>query len=171
MSPYAAHKATGEFYCRVYATIYQLETVCLRYFNVFGPRQDPGSQYAAVIPNFITALNNGDQPTIYGDGEQSRDFTYVENVVTANVAAATAPNVSGEIINVACGQRITVNELARKIGALLNQPVRPSYVAPRPGDVKHSLADITKAQNLLQYTMPVDIDAGLERTVAWFTRS
>ena len=168
LSPYAAHKAAGEFYCRVYDTIYHLETVCLRYFNVFGPRQDPLSQYAAVIPKFITAFRTGNQPIIYGDGEQSRDFTYIENVVAANLAAAVAPNAAGETINIACGLRITVNELARKIGALLGKAAQPHYEAGRAGDVKHSLADISKAAQLLNYANLVDIDAGLQKTVAWF---
>ena len=168
LSPYAAHKAAGEFYCRVYDTIYHLETVCLRYFNVFGPRQDPLSQYAAVIPKFITAFRTGNQPIIYGDGEQSRDFTYIENVVAANLAAAVAPKAAGETINIACGLRITVNELARKIGALLGKDVRPHYEAGRAGDVKHSLADIGKAAQLLNYANLVDIDAGLQKTVTWF---
>jgi len=168
LSPYAAHKAAGEFYSRIYATIYHLETVCLRYFNVFGPRQDPLSQYAAVIPKFISALQAGGQPTIYGDGEQSRDFTYIDNVVAANIAAATAPHAAGEIINIACGVRITINELAHKIGTLLGKNVQPQYVPARPGDVKHSLADISKAERLLNYSNRVDIDAGLPKTVDWF---
>lgn len=168
LSPYAAHKAAGELYCRVYYTIYHLETVCLRYFNVFGPRQDPLSHYAAVIPKFIAAFRAGQQPVIYGDGEQSRDFTYIENVVAANLAAAVAPNAAGETINIACGRRITVNELARKIGALLGKAAQPHYEAGRAGDVKHSLADIGKAAQLLNYANLVDIDAGLQKTVAWF---
>jgi nucleoside-diphosphate-sugar epimerase len=169
LSPYAAHKAAGELYSSIYYSIYQLETVCLRYFNVFGPRQNPLSQYAAVIPKFIAALQAGQQPIIYGDGEQSRDFTYVDNVVAANLAAATAPNMAGEIINIACGQRLTVNQLAYKIGALLHKDVNPHYEPPRPGDVKHSLADISKATQLLNYSNLVDMDTGLQRTIAWFT--
>ncbi len=170
LSPYASHKAAGEFYCRVYYTIFQLETVCLRYFNVFGPRQNPTSQYAAVIPRFITALHTGGQPTIYGDGEQSRDFTFVENVVNANISASTAPDAAGEIINIACGERMTVNELAQRIGKILGKEVTPTYEPARPGDVKHSLADISKAQTLLNYTDLIDIDTGLERTVEFFVR-
>lgn len=171
LSPYAAHKATGELYCKVYDTIYQLETVCLRYFNVFGPRQDPLSQYSAVIPKFITALSRGEQPIIYGDGEQSRDFTYIDNVVAANIAASTAPQAAGESINVACGRRITVNELAQKIGKSLGKTASPQYERPRPGDVKHSLADISKAQRLLNYANVVDIDFGLQKTVDFFIRT
>ncbi len=168
LSPYAAHKASGELYCRVYANIYRLETVCLRYFNVFGPRQDPKSQYAAVIPKFVTALQTGGQPTIFGDGKQSRDFTYVDNVVAANIAAATASDASGEVINIACGSRITVNELALRIGKTLGKKVAPQYDPPRVGDVKHSLADISKAQKLLNYSTLVDIDTGLQKTIDTF---
>ena len=170
LSPYATHKATGELYCRVYHNIYGLETVCLRYFNVFGPRQDPNSQYAAVIPRFITALHSGGQPTIYGDGEQSRDFTFVENVVAANIAASTAPNAAGEVINIACGARITVNELAQKIGVMLGKKAAPQYLPGRAGDVKHSLADISKAQRLLNLSNLVELETGLQRTIEWFTR-
>ncbi|MBD3306358.1 NAD-dependent epimerase/dehydratase family protein [candidate division KSB3 bacterium] len=169
LSPYAAQKAAGELYCRVYSTIYGLETVCLRYFNVFGPRQDPQSQYAAVIPKFITAFQTGNQPTIYGNGEQSRDFTYVENVVVANIAATTAPEAAGKTFNVACGSRLTVNEIARKISTLLGTENTPVYAPARPGDVKHSLADISQAQHLLQYSPLIDIDTGLQKTIAWFS--
>ena len=170
LSPYALHKAAGELYCRVYFNIYRVETVCLRYFNVFGPRQDPASQYAAVIPRFIAALRNGGQPTIYGDGEQSRDFTYIDNVVAANISASTAPNAAGEVINIACGARVTVNELARRIGELLGKEANPQYLPARVGDVKHSLAVISKARRLLNYADTVDFDAGLRRTVEWFLR-
>ncbi len=170
LSPYATHKATGELYCRVYHNIYGLETVCLRYFNVFGPRQDPNSQYAAVIPRFITTLHSGGQPTIYGDGEQSRDFTFVENVVAANIAASIAPNAAGEVINIACGARITVNELAQKIGVMLGKKAAPQYLPGRAGDVKHSLADISKAQRLLNLSNLVELETGLQRTIEWFTR-
>ena len=170
LSPYATHKATGELYCRVYHNIYNLETVCLRYFNVFGPRQDPNSQYAAVIPRFITTLHSGGQPTIYGDGEQSRDFTFVENVVAANIAASIAPNAAGEVINIACGARITVNELAQKIGVMLGKKAAPQYLPGRAGDVKHSLADISKAQRLLNLSNLVELETGLQRTIEWFTR-
>lgn len=169
LSPYATNKATGEMYCGVYHRIFKLETVCLRYFNVFGPRQDPTSQYSAVIPKFIAAFQSGDQPTIHGDGEQSRDFTYVDNVVFANIAASTARHAEGSVINVACGSRITINQLAQKIGTLLGKEVKPYYEPPRAGDVKHSLADITKARELLGYSDMVDIDAGLDRTIEWFT--
>ena len=168
LSPYAAHKAAGELYCRVYQNMFRVETVCLRYFNVFGLRQDPASQYAAVIPRFITALRSGGQPTIYGDGEQSRDFTHIDNVVTANIAASTAPDAAGEVINIACGERVTINELARRIGALLGKEAAPQYLPARAGDVKHSLADISKARRLLNYADTVNLDTGLRRTVEWF---
>ena len=170
LSPYATHKATGEMYCRVYNNIYNLETVCLRYFNVFGQKQDPNSQYAAVIPNFIKALEHGGQPTIHGDGEQSRDFTFIENVIKANISASTAPEAAGRVMNIACGSRITINELAQKIAALLGKELKPNYVESRVGDVKHSLADITRAQTYLNYSDLVDVDCGLQKTVAWFTR-
>ena len=170
LSPYAAHKAAGELYCRVYQNMFHVETVCLRYFNVFGLRQDPASQYAAVIPRFITALRSGGQPTIYGDGEQSRDFTHIDNVVAANIAASTAPDAAGEVINIACGERVTINELARRIGALLGKEAAPQYLPARAGDVKHSLADISKARRLLNYADTVNLDTGLRRTVEWFVR-
>lgn len=167
LSPYAVSKVSGEYYCQVFYRIYGLESVILRYFNVFGPRQDPVSQYAAVIPKFIKAMLNGKSPTIYGDGEQSRDFTFVENVVEANVLACKAEKVAGEVFNIGCGKRTVVNELARIIGKLMDQNVKPIYADPRPGDVKHSLADITKAQRLLNYRPKVDIEEGLKRIIQW----
>ncbi|BDZ71640.1 SDR family oxidoreductase [Methanobacterium petrolearium] len=141
-SPYATTKATGELYCQNFIDIYGLSTVCLRYFNVFGPRQDPKSQYSAVIPKFITAILYGKSPVIFGDGEQSRDFTYVKNVVQANILACET-NMQG-VYNVACGRRTTLNELADIIGEIVDLDVNPEYTDPRPGDVKHSLADIEK---------------------------
>ncbi len=170
LSPYAGHKATGEMYCRVYHNIFKLETVCLRYFNVFGPHQDPNSQYAAVIPNFVKALERGGQPTIHGDGEQSRDFTFIDNVIKANISASTAPKAAGQVVNIACGYRITINELAQKIAVLLGKELKPNYVESRTGDVKHSLADISRAQTFLDYSDLVDIDSGLQKTVAWFAQ-
>lgn len=141
-SPYATTKATGELYCQNFTDIYGLSTVCLRYFNVFGPRQDPESQYAAVIPKFITAILNGKSPVIFGDGEQSRDFTYVKNVVEANILSCET-GMQG-VYNVACGRRTTLNELVDMISEILDMDVNPEYTDPRPGDVKHSLADIDK---------------------------
>jgi UDP-glucose 4-epimerase len=142
----------------------------LRYFNVFGPRQDPTSQYAAAIPLFITALRRGEAPHIFGDGEQSRDFTYVANVVEANLLACQAPEASGRVINIACGERITINELLRAMQQLLGVDTQPVHDPPRPGDVKHSLADITCARELLGYKVVVSLEEGLQRTAEWFAR-
>jgi UDP-N-acetylglucosamine/UDP-N-acetyl-alpha-D-glucosaminouronate 4-epimerase len=167
-SPYAIQKYVGELYCRNFYELYGLETVSLRYFNVFGPRQDPNSQYAAVIPKFITALAGSRPPTIYGDGEQSRDFTYVENVVQANLLAAQAEGVAGEMMNFACGKRYTLNGLLRQIQEIMQTDIEPVYTDPRPGDVKHSLADIRKSQRLLGYTSHVPLEEGLRQTVAFF---
>lgn len=167
-SPYAVGKLTGEYYCKVWHTLYGLETVALRYFNVFGPRQDPKSQYAAVVPLFITSILNGRTPIIHGDGTQSRDFTYVANVVNANLLACTAAaKACGEVINVACGERTTVLQMAQYIGEILGKTVKPEHAPARAGDVKHSLADITKARNLLGYEPAVTVREGLEKTVAW----
>lgn len=167
-SPYAVSKLAGEGYCRAFTEVYGLETVCLRYFNVFGPRQDPASQYAAVIPRFITAMLRGDVPTIYGDGYQSRDFTYVSNVVDANLLAAAAPSVAGRVFNVACGQRHSLLNLVAILNDVLGTQIVPAHTAPRPGDVRHSLADITAAQEIMGYRAEVDFEEGLRRTVAWY---
>jgi UDP-glucose 4-epimerase len=149
-----------------------LETVSLRYFNVFGPRQDPNSQYSAVIPKFITWIENGEPPRIEGDGEQTRDFTYIDNVIRANVLAASATGVGGEVFNVACNDRVTINELAAKLADLISPGARiePVHGDPRPGDVRHSLASFDKAKRLLGYEPVVMFDEGLERTVEWFKR-
>lgn len=168
LSPYAVAKLTGEYYCRVFTTVYGLETVALRYFNVFGPRQDPTSRYAAVIPLFITALLDGQPPVIYGDGEQSRDFTYIDNVVAGNLLAAKAPAAAGHVLNLATGSRITLLALVDKLNALLGTAVAPVHAAPRPGDVRHSRAAIDRARALLGYEPPVDFDTGLARTLAWY---
>ncbi len=168
LSPYAVAKLTGEYYCRVFTTVYGLETVVLRYFNVFGPRQDPTSRYAAVIPLFITAMLNGQPPVIYGDGHQSRDFTYVDNVVEGNLLAAKAPAAAGHVLNLATGQRVTLLELVDKLNALLGTSFPPVHDAPRPGDVRHSRAAVERARALLGYTPPVDFDTGLARTLAWY---
>jgi UDP-glucose 4-epimerase len=165
ISPYATAKLAAEGYCRSFTAVYGLETVALRYFNVFGPRQDPLSEYAAVIPRFITALAAGESPVIFGDGEQSRDFTYIDNVVDANVLAIDAPDVAGRTINVACGQRVSLNELVTELQSLLGTSVEVAYAAPRSGDVKHSLADITRARELLGYEPGVDLREGLRRTI------
>jgi len=170
LSPYAISKYAGELYARVFHQIYGLSTVSLRYFNVFGPRQDPASQYAAVIPKFIKALMNGEPPVIYGDGEQSRDFTFVKNVVSANILAAHAEGVSGNTFNIACGQRTTLNQLVDHLKKILKSPLSPCYTDPRPGDIRHSLADISLAERFLNYKPDYTIEEGLEKTVAWFSR-
>ena len=168
LSPYAASKIIGEKYCQVFSLNYGLDTVCLRYFNVFGPRQDPDSPYSAVIPIFITKMKKGESPTIYGDGEQSRDFTFVQNVVEGNLLALEAHAVSGEIFNNACGERITVNSLFTKIRDFHKKNIDPVYEKSRPGDILHSVADITKANKILGYEPIVSLDAGLEETILWF---
>lgn len=169
LSPYAVTKYSGELYARVYANVYGLPTVSLRYFNIFGPFQDPASEYAAVVPKFITALLAGKAPVIYGDGEQSRDFTYIENAVAANLLACKSSRVGrGEVINVACGERYTLNQLAGFLSEIMGLEVEPAYSAARPGDVKHSLADITLAEELLGYRVEVDFREGLRRTIEWF---
>jgi UDP-glucose 4-epimerase len=167
ISPYATAKLAGEGYARSFHEVYGLETVALRYFNVFGPRQDPTSQYAAVIPNFIGALLAGERPVIFGDGEQSRDFTYVANVVEANLLAVDAPDVAGRIYNVACGERITVNRLVAELRDLLRSDVEPVYAAPRAGDIPHSLADLARAHTELGYEPAVRLREGLERTIEY----
>jgi UDP-glucose 4-epimerase len=167
-SPYAVSKLASEHYCQAFTEVYGLETVSLRYFNVFGPRQDPTSQYAAVIPLFITALLRKEPPTVHGDGQQSRDFTYVANNVQANLLAATAPGVAGQVFNVACGKRYTLLELLDILRSILNTDVTPVHIAPRPGDVRHSLADISKAQQALGYRVDVSFEEGLRHTAAWY---
>jgi len=168
LSPYAVSKLVGEHYCSVYNSVYGLPTVSIRYFNVFGPRQDPGSQYAAVIPIFITHLLGGERPTIFGDGEQSRDFTFVENVVHANLLAAVSEKARGRTINVACGTHYTLNELFGRLRSLTGSDVEPIYDEPRPGDVRHSHADIGLAEELLGYSVRTGFEEGLERTVEWY---
>jgi nucleoside-diphosphate-sugar epimerase len=168
ISPYAIGKLTGEFYCQAFYRLYGLPTICLRYFNVFGPRQDPDSEYAAVIPKFITRLLKGERPVIYGDGEQSRDFTYVDNVVHANILALEAGKGFGEMMNAACGERFTLNELFRRLCEIIGADCEPVYEPERPGDVKHSHADISKARSLLGYEPLVSFEEGLRRTVAYF---
>ena len=170
LSPYAVAKLTGELYCRMYARTFGLETVVLRYFNVFGPRQDPQSQYAAVIPKFVTAALAGTQPVIFGDGTQSRDFCFIDNVVRANLLAAEAPaaQVSGRTFNIACGSAVELNTVIQMVGELTGRPLTARYEPSRAGDVKHSLADITEARERLGYTPAVDFAEGLRRTVAWF---
>lgn len=168
LSPYGAAKVTGEYYCQVFSSVYGLETVCLRYFNVFGQRQDPKSQYAAVIPLFITALLRGESPTIYGDGLQSRDFIHIDNVVHANLLAAQNPAAIGQVINVATGQRFNLLQLIAKMNSILGTDVQPLHAPERAGDIKHSCADISKARRLLNYEPILDFDTGLARTIDWY---
>ena len=163
ISPYAVAKLAAERFCTSFSRVYGMEIVSLRYFNVFGPRQDPTSQYAAVVPRFIRAIADGDPVTIYGDGEQSRDFTYVDNVVDANLLAADAAGIGGEILNVATGGSVTVNALAETIGALLGKPVEKSYEPARDGDVLASWADVSEARRLLGFEPKVDFEDGLRR--------
>lgn len=172
LSPYAVAKLVGEYYCRVFTRVYGLETVSLRYFNVFGPRQDPGSQYSGVVSRFISALLSDERPVIFGDGEQSRDFTYIENVIAANLSAASAPKAAGNVINVANGERITLNELLNELKQLTGRTeVTAEYRDSRVGDVRHSLADITMARELLGYESKVDLREGLKRTLDWWKTS
>jgi nucleoside-diphosphate-sugar epimerase len=172
LSPYAVAKLVGEYYCQVFSQIYGLETISLRYFNVFGPRQDPSSEYSGVISRFITALLSGQQPIIYGDGEQSRDFTYISNVVAANVAAAEAPQAVGQIINVANGVRVTLNALLETLKVLTGcTNVRPRYADARKGDVRDSLADISVARAVLNYEPQIGLEEGLRLTIEWWKQS
>jgi UDP-glucose 4-epimerase len=168
LSPYAVAKLTGEHYCRVFTHVYGLETVVLRYFNVFGPRQNPASQYAAVIPAFITALLQGKALRVFGDGHQSRDFTYVANVVHGNILAMTAPDVAGQVINLALGGRTSLLELIAQLEASSQCRAQVKFLPARPGDVKHSQADITRAQALLGFAAQVDVQQGLARTLAHY---
>jgi nucleoside-diphosphate-sugar epimerase len=167
LSPYALQKLVAEQYCQMFTRLYGFETVTIRYFNVFGPRQDPGSPYSGVISLFSTALLEGRRPTIFGDGEQTRDFTYVANVVDGVLRACEAPKAAGEVINVATGGRISLNELLRTTNRIVGSSIEAIYQDPRPGDVKHSQADITKARALLGYTPTVQFDEGLRRTLEW----
>jgi UDP-glucose 4-epimerase len=168
LSPYAVAKLAGEQYCAAFSEVYRLETVRLRYFNVFGPRQSPDSPYAAVIPKFIEALTGGRPPVVHGDGQQSRDFTFVADVVQANLLAAEAPGVSGRVYNVACGRRTSLLELVEHLNALLGTHIAPAHAAARPGDVKHSQADIQRARDELGYRPTTDVPTGLRRCLEWW---
>jgi nucleoside-diphosphate-sugar epimerase len=172
LSPYAVAKLVGEYYCQVFTRVYGLETVTLRYFNVFGPRQDPSSQYSGVISRFISALLTGERPVIYGDGEQSRDFTYIDNVVSANLKAAETSKGLGQIINIANGKRISLNQLLQELISLTGRSgVTPDYQPTRAGDVKHSLANISRAREFLAYKPLVDLRTGLQKTIDWWKLS
>jgi UDP-glucose 4-epimerase len=168
MSPYALTKYAQERYCQIYYNLYGLETVALRYFNVFGPNQDPTSQYSAVIPKFIKLMSEDKEPVIYGDGTQSRDFTYVDNVVYANLLACNAEKAVGEVINVACGKSYTLLELVKMINEILGKNIKPRFAPERPGDVKHSWAGIDKAKELLCYGVKVDFKKGLANIVKYY---
>ncbi len=169
-SPYALQKVAGEEYCRLYSELYGLETVALRYFNVFGPRQNPDSEYAAVIPKFVTACLEGRQPIIYGDGEQTRDFTYVADVVRANLLAAEAPGAVGAVMNVAGGGRISLNQLLDRIRELCGVGIEASYQPGRAGDVRDSQADVARARELLGFATEVSLEDGLQQTIDYFRK-
>jgi len=171
LSPYALSKLSAEQYCGVFRRVYGFETVALRYFNIFGPRQDPESQYAAVIPKFVTAILSGRRPVIFGDGLQSRDFTYVDNVVEANLLASEAEAAAGKFFNVACGGRYTLLDLLSKIKEALKSDIEPVHESPRPGDVRDSQASIDAAKSVLGYKVSVDFEEGLRRTVEWYRDS
>lgn len=168
-SPYALQKFCGETYCRMYAELYGLATVSLRYFNVFGPRQDPNSPYAAVIPSFIARILSDQSPVVYGDGEQTRDFTHIDNTIDANLRAAES-SASGVVLNIACGERFSLNETVAMINSILGKSVQPVYQPARRGDVRHSLADITAAREQIGYEPRVSFRQGLERMVEWTQR-
>ena len=170
LSPYGAQKLFAEMYCQVFTKAYRLETVSLRYFNVFGPRQDSTSQYSGVLALFIPAVLQDRRPTIYGDGLQSRDFTYVQNVVEANLLSCKAPGVAGQVFNVACGDRITVNSMLQQINKITGKDIAPIYAEPRAGDIKHSQAEISRAKELLGYQPKVTFEEGLSRTIEWYAK-
>jgi len=168
LSPYAAAKFAGESYCRAFTATYGLETVVIRYFNVFGPRQDPDGEYSAVIPIFVTLMLAGKQPTIYGDGKQSRDFTYIDNVVAGNLAAAESPKASGQVFNVACGSQFTLLDLVAAINEVIGTNIKPIFAEARKGDVRESLADITAAREVLGYEPVLDFSEGLLRSIEYY---
>lgn len=171
LSPYALTKLSGEIYAKLFYDLYKLETVCLRYFNVFGPYQDPNSAYAAVIPAFVTKIVKGEPPEIFGDGEQSRDFTFVMNNVQANILAATSEGGAGQVMNIACADSITLNELVAIINQELGKNVKPIYLSARTGDIKHSKADIKKAKDLIGYEPKISFKEGLKETIKWYKNS
>lgn len=168
ISPYGATKATCEIYCKAFYETYGLETICLRYYNVFGPRQDPNSQYAAAIPLFVSALLRGESPRIFDDGEQSRGFTYVDNVLNANWLAAEAKETHGEAINISTKNAVTVNTVVQTITELLGKDIKPVYAPPRPGDIKHSLADVNLAKEVIGYEPFVSFEEGISKAINWY---
>ncbi len=167
LSPYALTKLAGEYYCKVFSEVYGLQTVTTRYFNVFGPRQNPESPYAAVIPKFIDAFLKGEKPVVFGDGEQTRDFTFVDNVVYANLLCSRAKKTKGEVINIATSSSISLNELIKILKEITGKEIDPVYSDPRKGDIKHSLADISKAERMTGYRPLVDLREGLTKTIRW----
>jgi len=171
ISPYALTKYAGERYCQIFWKLYGLPTICLRYFNVFGPNQDPASQYSAVIPKFVTALLKGERPVIYGTGEQSRDFTFVENVVSANLLSANSEKGFGEVINVGCGEQISLNQLLDDLNDILKIDIKADYKEARIGDVLHTRADISKGKEIIGYVPKVGIKEGLVKTVDWYRKN
>ncbi|HMQ17106.1 MAG TPA: SDR family oxidoreductase [Phycisphaerae bacterium] len=171
LSPYAVSKLAAEYYCSCFSHVYGLETISLRYFNIFGPRQDPKSAYAAAIPAFVSRMIRGERPVIYGDGEQSRDFCYVDNAVEANVLAMRAPRLAGEVVNIACGERITLNAIVALINQHLGSRLAPIYEPVRAGDVRHSLAALDAAQRIIGYRPGVMFAEGLARSLAWYSES
>jgi UDP-N-acetylglucosamine/UDP-N-acetyl-alpha-D-glucosaminouronate 4-epimerase len=168
VSPYAAAKAAGELYCQAFTAAFGLPTVTVRYFNVFGPRQDPNSEYAAVIPKFVVKMLAGERPTIFGDGKQSRDFTYVANVVAGNLLAGSVPEAAGQTFNIACGQQLSLLDLVAAINRVLGTEIEPIFDPPRVGDVRDSLADISQARSVLGYQPTVDFDEGLRRSIEYY---
>src|SRR4030043_2124633 len=170
LSPYALQKFIGEQYCRLFFQLYGLETISLRYFNIFGPKQDPNSIYSAVIPRFIDALVSDRPPVIFGDGEQSRDFTYVDNVVHANLLAMDAERTHGEVVNVACGRRVSLNQLLKVLQDIIGSHISPLYEEPRKGEPRHSLADIQRGKTILNYDPRIRTEEGLRKTVEYFKR-
>ena len=169
ISPYAATKFVGEMYCRIFFQVYGLETISLRYFNVFGRRQDPNSTYAAVIPSFVKALLNNQSPTIYGDGNQSRDFTYIDNVIDANLKACeSSREACGQVFNIACGKTTSLNVLYDRLCQILKKDLKPEYAPHRPGDVEHSFADVSKAKHFLGYIPKYDLFQGLDLAIEWY---
>lgn len=169
ISPYAASKLAGEHYCRVFSKVYGLEVVSLRYFNVFGPKQSLESEYAVVIPKFITCMLRDEQPPIHGDGKQTRDFTYIDNVVQANLKAATCNGVGGEVFNIACGKSYSVLDLVKYLNEILNKDIKPYFIAPRPGDTRHTKADTTKMKKILGLNPKIGFAEGLKKTAKWFS--
>ncbi|MCD6098159.1 SDR family oxidoreductase [bacterium] len=171
LSPYAASKLAVEYYAKVFYNVYGVDSVILRYFNIFGPNQDPTSQYSAVVPKFITSILHGNPVTIFGDGEQSRDFTFVDNVVMANILATKADGISGEVINIASGVETTINELVEAIESIVGKKAKKVYLPERPGDVRRSLADISKAKKLLGYSVITDFKSGLKKSIDFFKKT